>query len=80
VGDRTYQPGETFPAACNTCTCNRGGAVTCTANACTCDPAREPQRRYVANSPERCRLVRFACMAGEQMFSNECGCGCEPTR
>jgi hypothetical protein len=80
VGDRTYQPGETFPAACNTCTCNRGGAVTCTTNACTCDPAREPQRRYVANSPERCRLVRFACMAGEQMFSNECGCGCEPTR
>ena len=77
VGDRTYRPGETFRVACNTCTCNRGGAVSCTEVACACDPAREPQRRYVGHSPEQCRLVRFACMAGEQMFSNDCGCGCE---
>lgn len=52
----------------------------CTTAACACDPAREPQRRYVARSPEQCRLVRFACDAGQQMFSNACGCGCEPTR
>jgi len=79
VDGRTYRPGESFRVACNTCTCGRTGAIACTELACACDPAREPQRRYVAHSPEQCRLVRFACMAGQQMFSNDCGCGCEPT-
>ncbi len=41
--------------------------------------ARAAARRYVAHSPEPCRLVHFACAAGQQMFSNDCGCGCEPT-
>jgi hypothetical protein len=39
------------------------------------DPADESVR-YVAEDPEDCRAIRFACEDGEELFSDECGCGC----
>ncbi|MEZ4464414.1 MAG: Kazal-type serine protease inhibitor domain-containing protein [bacterium] len=32
--------------------------------------------RYVSHDPLECRLVRFVCPEGAQMFSDACGCGC----
>jgi len=71
--------GESFPSTdgCNECFCGPDGGVGCTKRACACNPSNEPNRRYVANSPEQCQLVRFACEPGTSMFSNGCGCGCE---
>ena len=37
-----------------------------------------PTHRYVGESLEMCMRIRFVCAAGEQYFSDECGCGCEP--
>ncbi len=42
-----------------------------------CDESKEPNRKYVAHSPEQCKLVRYACEPGTVGFSNDCGCGCE---
>ena len=36
-GGKTYEPGETMPADCNTCTCQAGGAWRCTLIACPGD-------------------------------------------
>lgn len=37
----------------------------------------DPDRNYVATSPEQCMTVRFVCAEGQQYFSDACGCGCE---
>jgi hypothetical protein len=72
---RSYPVGA-FNDGCNDCNCRDDGTVVCTRRACICNPANEPNRRYVG-TPETCPLIRFACMTGERMFSNACGCGCE---
>jgi hypothetical protein len=36
---------------------------------------QDPDRTYVANSPEECAVVRFFCEEGEPFF-DDCGCGC----
>lgn len=59
-------------ARCDAGTCALGAPP-----APACDPAKEPNRRYVASSPAQCMLVKFACEAGTNGFSNACGCGCE---
>jgi hypothetical protein len=48
-----------------------GGRVCLPRDACD-----DPDRRYVAESPEQCALVRFTCVPGEAAFFDECGCGC----
>jgi hypothetical protein len=37
----------------------------------------EPNRNYVARSPETCAVIRFYCPEGSWYFASECGCGCE---
>lgn len=77
----THAVGESFPSTdgCNTCSCGSDGSVGCTKRACvpTCDPANEPNKRYVGTSREQCMVVRFACIAGTTSFIGDCGCGCE---
>lgn len=79
-GGAQHPVGDSFPSTdgCNTCSCSAAGAVVCTNRACgpTCDAASEPNRRYRGN-PEQCKVMRFACEAGTDYFSSECGCGCE---
>lgn len=37
----------------------------------------DPARHYVAQSPEQCKLVKFACQQpGQTPFFDDCGCGC----
>jgi len=82
-GGNQYAVGDNFPSTdgCNTCFCGADGGVGCTKRACqpppACDATKEPNRKYVANSPEQCMLVRYACEANTTGFSNACGCGCE---
>lgn len=82
-GGVEYQPGDEFPArdGCNTCTCvddpGNAASVACTDAACQCDPENEPHRNYIAEDPETCMLIDYACPGNTTMFSNECGCGCE---
>jgi len=75
---QTYQPGDSFPASdgCNTCSCGADGTVACTLKACACDYS-DPNRKWVAKSPERCATVRFTCAEGLRPFFDNCGCGCE---
>jgi hypothetical protein len=35
------------------------------------------EKRYVVNSSEKCKAVKFACANGEQPFFDTKGCGCE---
>lgn len=78
-----YAIGSSFKSTdgCNTCSCTDGGAVRCTTMACpapvACDPAKEPNRKYIGSSPAQCMLIKYACETGTTGFSNECGCGCE---
>ncbi len=44
----------------------------------SCEPSSDEGRRYIGSSPEECAVIRFACEDGEEAFSNECGCGCQP--
>jgi hypothetical protein len=37
----------------------------------------DPNRRYMAQDPDRCAALRFVCNPGESAFFDECGCGCE---
>lgn len=78
---QTYQEGDEFASTdgCNTCTCAASGSVGCTKKACMCNPAAEPQRNYVG-TPQQCMVIRYTCPAGQVMFSNNCGCGCEPAQ
>ncbi len=78
-GGNTYNQGDSFPSTdgCNTCTCGSGGLVGCTKRACLCNPANEPNNKYVGNSPAQCAVIRFACEPGTTYFSNACGCGCQ---
>lgn len=76
---QTWAVGDTFPAidGCNTCTCMEGGQLACTEKVCQCDIDAEWWRHYVAESPEECQVVRFACLEPTLRFDNDCGCGCE---
>jgi hypothetical protein len=73
-----YPLGASFPAldGCNTCSCTDAGVI-CTKQACTCDPAQEWWRFYVAFSPAECAVIDYACPPNTIGFQNECGCGCE---
>ena len=42
-----------------------------------CDYDFDPNKWYVASSPEACMVVDFACPDNSTYFDNECGCGCE---
>ena len=42
-----------------------------------CDPPNEPDRKYVATTPNQCALIDFVCPAHTWYFGNDCGCGCE---
>jgi hypothetical protein len=77
---RNYALGAVLNAGdgCNTCTCGTGGVVACTEKACTCDPAKEVnKRKYVGASTAQCAVIDFACTGNTTMFQNACGCGCE---
>jgi hypothetical protein len=76
---KTYPAGAGFPAddGCNDCSCQADGTVVCTLKLCACDYSAASGREYVAESPEACQTVRFACEPGEQAFFDDCGCGCE---
>lgn len=37
----------------------------------------DPDRTYVAESPEACAAILFECVPGSLIFFDECGCGCE---
>lgn len=66
-----------YCGGCNAEWYDASGARVClgtTPSACNYD---DPQRRYVAKSPEACKAVRFACGESEQQFFDACGCGCE---
>lgn len=43
-----------------------------------CPDAKAPGVRYVSDDPLACARLRFRCDEGEEGFSNECGCGCQP--
>jgi len=49
------------------------GARVCQAPSATCD---DPDRNYVARSPEACQTVRFLCEPASEPFFDDCGCGC----
>jgi hypothetical protein len=51
----------------------RGARVCAPAPACDYEAK---DRRYFAKSRETCKQVRFACGPTEQMFIDDCGCGC----
>ena len=74
-----HQAGEVFPAGdgCNQCSCSAEGEVLCTEAYCSCDPAREPYRTYVALDPTKCAAIDYVCPPNAAPFNNECGCGCE---
>ncbi len=44
-----------------------------------CPDPNAPGVRYVSEDPEDCARLRFKCEKGEAGFSNECGCGCQPS-
>lgn len=54
-----------------------GTSIVCQKPSSECSPASEYNREYVAESPEQCATLRYACDEGTTSFSNECGCGCE---
>ena len=75
-----HPAGSSFPAGdgCNTCSCTAEGLLGCTKIGCpSCNPAREPNRRYAGRSVDECARIRFFCQAPEKAFHNDCGCGCE---
>ena len=78
-GGKEYGPGEDFPAldGCNKCECLGDGSVSCTEINCPCDPAKEWWRDYVAEDPQTCAVIDYACPENTVAFSNACGCGCE---
>jgi Kazal-type serine protease inhibitor domain len=41
---------------------------------------KDPSRTYVSHDPRQCQVILFLCVEGQQPFSDECGCGCEPVR
>lgn len=42
-------------------------------------PCTVPGRKYVSTDVGVCARIRFTCDPGLVAFSNECGCGCEPS-
>jgi hypothetical protein len=68
-----------YCGGCNAEWSDESGARVCEAGSdagdgCTRD---EPHRSYIANDPEACSTIRFACADGLRPFFDECGCGCE---
>ncbi len=41
-----------------------------------CPDPNDPAVHYISDNPERCAVLRFVCEAGQEAFSNACGCGC----
>lgn len=41
-----------------------------------CNFAADPNKTYIGKSPESCMTMKFACDAGKEYFSDDCGCGC----
>lgn len=41
-----------------------------------CDFTGSLDKTYVGKSPDACMTMRFACDAGKEYFSDDCGCGC----
>jgi hypothetical protein len=41
-----------------------------------CNFAADPNKNYIGKSPDACATMKFACDAGQEYFSDECGCGC----
>lgn len=76
--DQQYTEGDSFGASdgCNTCACDATGSVACTEMECGCNPATESHRTYLG-TPDQCMVMRYSCPAGQILFSNDCGCGCE---
>jgi hypothetical protein len=37
----------------------------------------DPDKHYVAQSPQECMVVKFACEDGAVPFFDDCGCGCQ---
>ncbi len=37
-----------------------------------------PERTYVTQDPEQCKVIRYICVEGKVPFSDDYGCGCEP--
>ena len=37
----------------------------------------DPKKTWMAQSPEKCMLVKYFCTPPSVPFSNECGCGCQ---
>lgn len=64
-----------YCGGCNAQWYDARGTRVCVPAAPACDDDAK-DRRYFAKSRETCKQVRFACGAAEQMFIDECGCGC----
>jgi hypothetical protein len=41
-----------------------------------CNFAADPNKNYIGKSPDSCATMKFACDAGKEYFSDDCGCGC----
>jgi hypothetical protein len=82
-GGADYNAGDSFPArdGCNTCDCVSNAdntvSVSCTEQACVCNPDAELYRKYSTTSPDACMTADITCPDNTTMFTNDCGCGCE---
>jgi hypothetical protein len=56
-----------------------GGGETAPPSPEGCGAAAAAEQRYIARSADECARIRFVCEAGEEYFSNDCGCGCQKT-
>jgi len=42
------------------------------------DPCDQPDRVYMSTDPTECKSLMILCASGMEVFSDSCGCGCEP--
>ena len=61
-----------YCGGCNAEWVDASGALVCEPE----DVCDDPDRAYVATSPEACATVRFLCEEGREAFFDDCGCGC----
>lgn len=54
-----------------------GTTIVCQQKEGTCDPEDEPDRNYVADSPDTCAVIDYSCPEHTEGFANDCGCGCQ---
>jgi hypothetical protein len=52
------------------------GCPSCECNPPPCPDAADPAVHYVSENALECARIRFICEAGQEAFSNQCGCGC----